>query len=263
MTKCYLVEADYKALEAQLVGYYAGDPGYLRAAKMGVHAILQSHVQDKVIDLSLPDYQILDMVRRLKKDDPVMYDNCKHVVHGSNYGGSAKRMRMEFPDAFESVAAAKRIQDIYFSTIARKVKQWQQHTLHLAYQQHFLENVFGYRHYFWDALHYVGNTLEWGTDAKKVLAFLPQSTGAGVLSEALLRLHTFPEVFRMARWIIHDSLLAEIPEDKLPWAIGVIKHCMEYPIALLGGLSIEVDVKIGVNWSQMKDYKGEIMEVTQ
>jgi len=256
------VELDYKALEAQLVGFYAQDPEYIRASKMGVHAILQSHVTGQPIDMGLPDYKIKSLANYMKKQDKVAYDACKHVVHMSNYLGTPKRIRMEFPDLFESVGYAKKLQDMYFATIAKKVRVWQQRTLDLAYRQHWLENAFGYRHYFFDVLHYQGQQLEWGTDAKKAVAFIPQSSGAGLLSEAILRIHKlYPDVFKMLRWMIHDSLVVEVPIGQEPYAIGVLKACMELPEPRLGGLSVEVEVSVGANWGEMQDYEGEILEV--
>jgi|WetSurMetagenome_2_1015567.scaffolds.fasta_scaffold04516_11 hypothetical protein len=257
MTKCLLVELDYKALEAQLVGFFANDPDYIRAAKLGVHAILMSHVLKQPIDLTLPDATIKPLIKEFKKNAS-MYDGCKHVVHGSNYLGTPRKLRIEFPELFSSVGDAKEKQDMYFSTIAKKVRRWQQSVLHEANQNHYLQNPYGYRHYFWDVLHYKGGQLEWGNDAKKSVAFLPQSTGAGVLSEALIRITKYPDLFRLLRWIIHDSILSEIPINKLfHHRVRQLKELMEDINGELGGLKIEVDVKVGVNWGEMFDYREE------
>lgn len=254
-----LVELDYRAIEAVLVGYYAGDQDYVRAAKLGVHAILASHIQSRPISLTLPDEEIRRIVVDIKRGDPRMYAASKMVVHGSNYGGSARRLRIEYPEYFPSTGDAKRLQDIYFSTIARKVKRWQGETLSLAHSQHYLQNVFGYRHWFWDVLHWVGGgVMEWGTDAKRSLGFQPQSTAAGMMSEAILRIAQCREVFEMLRWTIHDALLAEIPDDKwLGDNIRYIKTCMENPFEQMGGLSIEVEVSIGKNWGEMEEWNEE------
>jgi len=254
VTKCLLVEMDYKALEAQLVGFYAQDPDYIRAAKLGVHAILMSHVMGQPIDLSKSDSDIKPTLKAMKKHDLVLYDACKHVVHMSNYLGTPRRIRLEFPDYFSSVGDAKEKQDLYFATIAKKVKQWQQRTLNEAFQNHYLETVHGYRHYFWDVLHYEGKQLVWGTDAKRAVAFKPQATGAGVLSEALLRIKDIPELFSMLRWIVHDSILAEIPNNsKFMERVMQLKTAMEFPNPELGGLSIEVEITVGKSWGAMED----------
>lgn len=262
MTECVLVEMDYKSLEAQLVGYFAEDPGYIKAAKLGVHSILMARVKGVEVNVDDPPDKVKKILKQLKVDDPISYDSCKHVVHGSNYLGTPRRLRLGWPDLFESVGAAKKIQDLYFDSIASKVRRWQQKVLHEAYQKHYLENPFSYRHYFWDVLHYVGQQLEWGVDAKKAVAFLPQSTGAGLISEAIRRIfYLFPDVFQYLRWMIHDSLVAEAPVDRLPYVIGVIKACMEYPEERLGGLSVEVETSVGKNWGEMVDYVGEIEEI--
>jgi hypothetical protein len=244
MTKCLLVELDFKSLEAQLVGFFAKDSDYIRAAKLGVHTILMSHVLGTPIDLSKSNEELKPLLNAIKSADPVMYDGCKHVVHGSSYLGTPRKMRIEFPELFKSVGAAKEMQDMFFAIIAKNVRKWQQATLHEAYQNHYLTNPYGYRHHFWDVLHYKGSTLEWGTDAKRAVAFLPQSTGAGLLSEALIRLAENVDVFRLLRWIIHSKFLDRVK---------VIKEAMEFPSPELGGLSVEVDVKFGVNWGEMKD----------
>lgn len=258
-----LVEMDYKALEAQLVGVFAEDKEYVKAAKLGVHSILMARVQGIKINLDSPPNEVKKVLKALKTADPVMYDSCKHVVHGSNYLGTPRRLRIGWPDLFPSVGAAKKIQDLYFSTLARKVRRWQQDVLNLAYHQHFLEGPYGYRHYFWDVLHYVGKQLEWGTDAKKAVAFLPQSTGAGLISEAILRIYRqFPEVFKWLKWMIHDSLIAMVPNSELSYGIGVMKACMEYPEKRLDGLSVEVEIEVGKNWGELHEYDGEITPIT-
>lgn len=252
---CLLVEADYKAGEAIINGFLAKDPMYIRAAKLGVHSILMAHKLGTPIDLSAPDAYIKGIAHDLKHRDPILYDACKHCVHMSAYGARARRIRIEFPDYFATVREAQELQDLYFSTIARGVKRWQQQTLNTAFQQHYLENPFGYRHYFWDVFHYVGNQLEWGTDAKRALAFLPQSTLAGVISEAIRKIAQIPYIFRMLRWVIHDSLLVEIPVDKyFDDNVQLIKSCMEAPLPELDGLSIEVEIQVGKNWGSMHDY---------
>src|SRR4051794_24681060 len=45
-------ERDFSAIEAVLVGYFAGDPAYIRFAKLGVHDYLASHMLGRPADLS-------------------------------------------------------------------------------------------------------------------------------------------------------------------------------------------------------------------
>lgn len=254
---CVLVELDYKGVEAIIAGFYAGDADYIRAAQLGVHSILMSNQIKEPIDLSWSDDRIKQIAHDLKKRDYTMYDTCKRVVHASNNGSSYRGLRMKHPELFPNMQAAKDLQDLYFNTIAKKIKRWHQKILNEAYEKHYLQNAYGYRHYFWDALHYKGQQLEWGSDAKRALAYMQQSTAAGLTSEAILNIfEKYPEVAKRLRWTIHDSIIAELVDDEtLPEYIAIIKSCMETPQPQLGGLKVEVEVAIGKNWGEMEDYK--------
>jgi len=252
-----LVELDYRAIEAVLVGYYARDEDYIKAAKLGVHAILASHILDHMLKDWWPVWSYEDVrkvVKEIKKDKRT-YDQSKTIVHLSNYLGSARRIKIDNPDLFATVAEAEKLQKIYFATIAKKVQKWQVDTLQKAAGQSWLQNVFGYRHHFFDVLRWDGTS---GSDAKKAMAFLPQSTAAGVIKEAILRIAEHPALRKGLRWQIHDSLLFELPnDDTLPTLIGEIKQAMEYPVPELDGLSIEVEVSWSdKSWGEMVEWQG-------
>jgi len=252
-----LVEADYRAIEAVLTGFYAADADYIRAAKLGVHSILAAHIlQHPLRDLwaaHAPEEEVLAAVWDIKKGHKDVYDKAKTIVHLSNYKGSARRIKIEYPDLFNSVAEAERLQRLYFANIATKVEAWHTATVAKAAGCSYLDNAFGYRHYFYDVLRWDGT---YGTDAKKALAFLPQSTAAAIIKEAILRLAQ-KEVYRRAmRWQIHDALLFELPKDRLLDArIGTIVAEMTRPIPQLNGLSIDVEVTVGENWGEMQEWR--------
>jgi len=252
-----LVEADYRAIEAVLTGFYAGDDQYIRAAKLGVHSILAAHIlQHPIRDswhLVSHEAEVLAGIRDIKKQFKDIYDQAKTIVHLSNYKGSARRIKIEYPELFNSVAEAEKLQRLYFTTIATKVEAWHSHVVSTAAGQSYLDNAFGYRHYFYDVLRYDGT---YGTDAKKALAFLPQSTAAAIIKEAILRLAAKDVYRRAMRWQIHDALLFELPNDRLLDArIGTIVAEMTRPIPQLNGLSIDVEVTVGENWGQMKGWQ--------
>lgn len=246
-----LVEADWRAIEAVFTGWYAKDPEYIRAAKLGVHTILLSHKVGEPVSLSWSDADIKGALKVLKKRFPDLYEACKRCVHLSAYGGSPRRMRISHPEYFATVRDAEELQAVYFGTIAKKVKQWHQDTLRKAHEPpHYLENVFGYRRYFWDIFKWEGRKQKWGTQAKEALSHLPQSTAAGVMSEALLYFRLVESVYRAIKWSIHDSLLLEVPEgDSLAETITLVQSGMERPIVKMDGLVVEAEVKYGRNWA--------------
>lgn len=247
-----LLARDYKGIEAVLTGWYAGDEDYIKAARLGIHAILASQLElmgVPILDVSR-DRQgwIETWVKRIKRDFRKQYDICKVIVHGSNYMASPRKLYMTYPETLSSEALAKRIQDIYFKTLAKKVKQWQLDTIARAHRDFYLENVFKYRHYFWDVLEKGGT---FSQQAKDALAFLPQSTAAGIIKKAILNLDE--ELFSFLRWQIHDELLFEVPENRLEEINERIKQVMEAPIEEMDGFYVETEGSWGYNWGEMND----------
>lgn len=266
-----LVEADWKGIEAVIVGWFAGDTDYMRLGRLGVHAYMTSLVlaRDKkieeVADLKWSDADLTQFFSELKKKFRFEYDQNKHGVHLSNYGGTPPLMTQQFPEAFPTMAAAKQWQDFYFDTVAKKVRAWQKGVLERAHQEVKLVNPWGYVMRFW-------NVYEWdsrkfaklkrdglgekearagawrlGEDAKSALSFLPRDTAAGMLKEVLLRLRPWAER-RVLLASVHDSIMGELERphaEEFAWAL---KTEMEKPVPELGGLSIGTDIKWGDVW---------------
>jgi DNA polymerase I-like protein with 3'-5' exonuclease and polymerase domains len=264
-----LAEADWKAIEAVLVGYFADDPDYIRAAKLGIHDILGSHILaqkgiwPEPISLSWDDDKIKAYVKKFKKDyDKTLRPIAKIVAHSSGYGTGefalSKLLRV-------SVKEAKFYLEIY-NSLAPKVRAWQAATRLRAQKEGFLVNPYGYMRNFFDILRPIikdGQVLKdkngavmvgpTGEEANEVLAFLPQSTAAGILRECILEfdLHQNEDFFPLVP--IHDSILFEIKSSKLEEYIGLIQKTMTAPVPQLGGLVIDVELKVGPTWGKMKD----------
>lgn len=158
-----------------------------------------------------------------------------------------------------------------------------------------LHHPYAYRHWFWGVLTYKPITpaqlrfmqklkranwvilhgrpfkIEYGEDSKRVIAFFPQSTAAGNLKEAELRLFMpdSPSYIGDAwfgrtplRAPIHDSLLLEIPNRIFDRVAGVVLEEMQRPIyeqpipaewGFGSHLKIGVAAKTGVNWMDMEE----------
>lgn len=305
-------------IEALLVGWFARDPVYMRLARLGVHAYLASHVLGMPADLRASDKELKDYLKQFKeKDYEEPYDRCKRVVHGTNYGLTPYGMAERFPKFFPSRVIAEKIQQLYYK-LCPKLRAWQQSLKVIADKYHFLggpgghsPHPFGYKHWFFNVREFRPITAaqakflenhdrEWaklgdnyykivpGDDAKRVLAFPPQSTARGVAVEAGLRL-TDPACentlvgFGNAgdtpfRALVHDEWLLEVPDHLVQEAATRLVKEMCRPVRALpldkswwSGpeeyLSIGVEVFIGQNWDKKSgmekmDLKGiEIPEV--
>jgi uracil-DNA glycosylase family 4 len=247
------VEADSSAIEAVLVGYFAGDPDYMARAKLGIHAFLAC--AELGLDFNPENVKLVKGESRFE----TLYARKKRTVHGVNFGMGAGLMAMNYPKVFPSKKAAQKEIDFYYS-VCPKLKDWHDFTQLLAHRQAYLENPFGYRHYFFDVLkkNPAGATVL-GSDAKRVLAFLPQSTAAAFMREniaALVDSRWYPEALP-ANLTCHDALLLEPLVDEAEAARDYLLDLMNRPIPELGGLRIGVEVKLYTdNWQDSKKFGG-------
>lgn len=247
------VEADSAAIEAVFVGYFAGDPEYMERAKKGIHAYLAC------VELGL-DFTP-ENVREVKNNPKyeALYARKKRTVHGVNFGMGAGLMAMNYPRAFASKKAAQKEIDFYYA-VCPKLKAWHDHTQLIAHRQAYLENPFKYRHYFFDVLKRdISGKVVYGSDAKRALAFLPQSTAGAFMRESLALLREsewFPEALP-ANLTIHDALVLEPLANDAERARDYLVALMNRPIPQMGGLRIGVEVKrYDANWQDAKKFGG-------
>jgi hypothetical protein len=298
-----LVELDWSGIEAVIVGWLSRDPDYIRLAWLGVHDFLTSHAVHKPAELSWPIDDLLRYFREIKKAHPEERDQSKRMVHGTNYletvGGIYKRFRK----LFKSQREAEALQSLYYS-IAPKLKPWQHATIELAARQNFLGGApkpdapfpyhpFSYRHEFYDIYSYRQITsseatayrrrgltiseingrqyvVTFGNDARRAVAYGPQSIAAGIIRETSLRLYDpdqpnfVGDLFHgqtPLRAIIHDSFLNEVEDRFLDRLIErscreMQRLMSELPLppewGLGSHLQFGVEVKVGRDWASME-----------
>lgn len=265
-----LLELDFSAIEAVLVGYFAGLPDYIRLAKLGIHSYLASHVLGRPADLKWSTSDLRKYFAEIKgsEDQAVkdIYNGSKRAIHLSGYGGTPRKMHTAEPETFKTVKDAERLQGIYFDLFPA-VKKWQFSCQMQADKDGFLRNPFGYVHRFYRVFSYAKECGKWvrkqGDDANKVLAFLPQSTAAGIIKEAMLRLYfeRFEEAGVYMRLQVHDSLVSDVPRDRVNGVKAIFEEEMTRPVPELrlppmygmgDALSIDVEAKVGERWGSMK-----------
>lgn len=259
-----LIEADKAAVEAVVTGWFARSASYIRLAALGVHDFLTSHLIGKPADLTWENKKLGAYFKEVKAKYGSDRELAKKVVHGSNYGLTSYGMAKRYPEMF-TVASATTLQDLYFK-ICPELKAWQDATRLLAHKQGYLSNPWGYKHWFWDVYGWNGRTGRYqrGKDHDRVVAYPGQSTSAGLLYEdALLVMEDrkFPTLYKgksPVRALIHDSILAEIPDSSIGYCSAMFQRVMTREIPQLPCptewglgplLSIGVSVKVGKNWA--------------
>ena len=246
---CVLVEGDSAAIEAVLVGWLAHSERYIRLAKAGVHGWLTSALHGHLIELSLSDTALAQECRNAKKQWPDDYEKCKRVTHLTGYLGTPHRIAEEYPDDFKDVAEARRLQQFLLATAAgADIKAWQKATVEEAHGNRYLENYYGLRHRFYTLFQWNPRGQRWdlGDDAKRAVAFRPQSIASFIQTDVVLRMVEIGWLESL-RAIIHDSLILEVPESVAMKAASELHETLVAPRERLGGLAIGAEVSIGRN----------------
>ncbi|KKM64008.1 hypothetical protein LCGC14_1505670, partial [marine sediment metagenome] len=275
---CRLLEIDFAGVEAIEVGWLCHDPEYIRLAKLGVHAGLASFLLGRPYDRTWPREQIVAYFKEIKASHYDVYDQSKHFVHGDNYGLTEYGMVKNFPEVFPDLHAARAIKAIYHD-LAPKIPEWQRAVRDYADTHGYLGGFgdppfghpFGYKHWFWSIYAYkrISNAtriniearcrkqgilapvteingipyrISLGEDAKRAVAFGPQSIGAAVLKEKMLVLFDREEAIDDSyigdayygqtplRAPIHDSLLLEVPDAQWDRVCEIAFREMQRPI---------------------------------
>jgi DNA polymerase I-like protein with 3'-5' exonuclease and polymerase domains len=255
-----------------LVGYFAGSARYMRLAKLGVHDFLTAYIAHQqgllptgdLPDVGWEDTRLRAALRDVKARFGAIRPVAKQIVHSSAYGGTPLKIHGTQPELFPTVKAARDLQALYFE-VCPEIRQWQNATVQEAAQAGYLRNPFGYVHWFWNVLRWTkvqGEWVsEWAEDAKAALAFKPQSTAAGIIKEAMLRIRD-AGLAGYLRLQVHDSLVLNIP-DRLVDSVGkAVVRLMTQPepylpldprMGLGAFLSIGVEAKAGGSWGEMKE----------
>jgi DNA polymerase I-like protein with 3'-5' exonuclease and polymerase domains len=249
-----LLEADWKAIEAVLVGYFADDQSYLRLSRLGVvHSYLASHLLGHPFSLSLPDADLVRADEQIKRDHKQVRDKAKKTIHARSYlegpYAIARDLGCSYGEALRYISV--------FESIAPKVKKWQDETCLRAHKERGLVNPFGYPspYYFEVFRRNAEGQLVPGKQAAECVSFLPQSSGASMLRETILVMDSILDwVTCLLLAPIHDSLLFAILKVELEQWAPTIKGLMEREWPELGGLSVGVDMKVGDNWADMSTY---------
>lgn len=131
----------------------------------------------------------------ITKADP-RRQTFKSFAHGTNYLGTAKGLAERLG---LGVHEAEKTQKWYFNRFPR-IKAWQDRLKDQVFKRHMVENVFGYRQYFFDRIE--------GTIFNQAAAWIPQSTVACIINRAYVSLdRDHPEIEVLLQ--VHDSLAGQ------------------------------------------------------
>lgn len=134
-------------------------------------------------------------------------------------------------------------------SIHPNIKEWHERTHSYMTQRGWIENAFGNRQYF------LGDTSH-PTALAEALAWVPQSTTGLIINRAWLTLDAHPLIDILMQ--VHDSLVFQIPDDKLEELLPVIKDAMHVPVPYHDPMTIGSSIDIShESWGNIKGISWE------
>jgi len=247
-----LVECDWRAMEAVLTGWFAGDQEYIAASKKDSHSWFGGYLlhADGLIDKvpSPLNEDFMEFANWFKKEHKPLRAMAKKINLATGYG---MKKGLLASTLHCTAAEAQKYLDIK-DLMAPKLRAWKENTWREAHSKGYLETPFGYVNYFWDVLRVRDGKATLGKEANAALAFRPQSSGAAMLREVMLALdHLDGRLFDFLV-PIHDAILVECAAEDAAEVAARICEEMGKPWPELGGLVIEADYKVGINWASME-----------
>jgi DNA polymerase I-like protein with 3'-5' exonuclease and polymerase domains len=168
-----------------------------------------------------------------------MYGTFKSLCHGTHYLGTAKGLATRLG---LSVHEVDKIQKWYYGKFP-ELKTWQDNLKDQVFKRRMVENVFGYRCYFFDRIE--------GTIFNQAVAWIPQSTVACLINRGYMNIHNnLKEVDVLLQ--VHDSLAGQFDTPKTEWAVRRIQEECAVPLPFPGDpLIIPVGIKTSpVSWGE-------------
>ena len=164
-----------------------------------------------------------------KNSHPREYAMFKSLCHGTNYLGTADGIA---PRIGLNVLETERIQKWYFG-MCPEIAKWQTDLKKQVAGRRYVQNVFGYRNYFFDKIE--------GTIFNQAVAWIPQSTVACLINRAYVNIHNnLKEVEVLLQ--VHDSLAGQFDSIHGDWALRRIKEEAEVPLPYSEPLIIPVGI---------------------
>lgn len=267
-------ERDYSGIEAVLVGWLAKSERYMRLAKLDIHSFYTAHaIGDKGLlpDEGMSDSDLKLCLAECKRVYKKQRQPYKSVVHGSNYMEGPFMVQETLLKELHTIRPIKQIrrdQAVYFELFP-EIKVWHERVTGAlnngqgvvgateqenAHQRTWLRTPFGNQHHYYDVLawdKYGGHwQAKYSSDAKRSIAFIPQSSARFVLTRAAQRLSQ--PVQDTLRLFVHDSLLGLCKTAALAQCLHESKVQMEQPVPELANLIIHTEAKTGLNWGEME-----------
>jgi DNA polymerase-1 len=241
-----LVAADYSQIELRILAHFSADERLIEAFRTGVDI----HRATSAEIFGVPLAQVTSEQRR----------SAKAINFGLIYGMSAFGLSRQLGIERD---AAQLYMDLYFSRYPGVLK-FMEHTRAVAAEQGYVETLFGRRLYLQEIRSRNRQRREY---AERAAINAPmQGTAADIIKRAMIAVDDWirrpeestPTPGRSEAEAgkngiamimqVHDELVFEVPQERVPEAIASFKQLMSGAAEL--AVPLEVDVGVGDNWDE-------------
>ena len=236
-----LLSADYSQIELRVLAHVTGERALREAFQKGddVHTLAAARLY------GVPPEEVSAEMRRVGKI----------LNYGVIYGMTGYRLALEAGiDRKEATRFVKRHGEQYPA-----VRAYVERTLREAEEKGYVETPMGRRRYLPDL---GSKNRQRREGARRAAENMPnQGMVAEIIKLAMIRVHARLRQESMASRMllqVHDELLLEVPEGELAEVAGLVVREMRNAVEL--SVPLEVEVKIGRSWGEMRRLGGALVE---
>ncbi|HET6687879.1 MAG TPA: DNA polymerase [Rubrobacter sp.] len=236
-----LLSADYSQIELRVLAHVTGERALREAFQKGedVHTLAAARLY------GVPPEEVSAEMRRVGK----------MLNYGVIYGMTGYRLALEAGiDRKEATRFVKRHGEQYPA-----VRAYVERTLREAEEKGYVETPMGRRRYLPDL---GSKNRQRREGARRAAENMPnQGMVAEIIKLAMIRVHERLREEGMASRMllqVHDELLLEVPEGELAEVAGLVVREMRNAVEL--SVPLEVEVKMGRSWGEMRRLGGALVE---
>src|SRR3989338_3890478 len=226
-----IISADYSQIELRIMAHFSKDPGLLKAfaKKQDIHASTAA----EVFGVDIHDVT------------PEMRRHAKAINFGLLYGMSSFGLSKQLGVSREQ---AQKYMNLYFERYPN-VHGYMENARQFAEKNGYVETLLGRRLFIPD-IHASNKMRKMAAERAAINAPL-QSTAAGIIKLTMicvdheLKKKKLPAVMIMQ---VHDELVFEADNTKVPEVCDLIKKCMENAIKM--DVPLEIAIGAGDNWDE-------------
>ncbi len=232
------LSVDYSQIELRVVAHISGDENMIAAFRAGqdIHRATAAAIFGVPLDQVTPEQ------RRL----------AKAVNFGLIYGMTPYGLSQAVGISQEE---ARAFVEAYFARFP-KVKDYMERTLRQAYQQGYVETLFGRKRYFPELQNPDIHVNARRRAEREAINAPIQGTAADILKKAMIAVdQALRQTDLGARLLlqVHDELDLEVPAATVERAAVLVKNTMEGVVDL--AVPLVADVKIGPNWDELTPWE--------